>query len=324
MQTTIASILEGLTDHERADLNLAVLIAETDPERHPSWSNPAKPSWPRTVVDDMYTYTVQPAELEHLRDLTETSNFREKGVYDYIYAMQHCYETGTPYIAFFEDDVMLAEGWLVRTLLGIRDLEQMSPEPDSWLFMRLFNQERSIGWASHEIGGNNELWIVTGVGLLMCAIAWLIRRKWPAMRAHLDVPTMCLICLLVNPAIVVLFFQSGKASLLPHSPGVFDEPFGCCSQALVFPRAQAKAVIDFLRLRKDGQVDLFLDDLAREAGLKRFALYPVMAQHIGLSSARNTQESEAQAIWSVAYEDLDHTAVAEEHVRMVEEYYGVP
>ena len=55
--------------------------------------------------------------------------------------------------------------------------------------------------------------------------------------------------------------------------------------------------------------DLFLDDLAIEAGLKRYALYPVQAQHIGLDSARMTLEKEAQAIWSMAYEDLNPLAL---------------
>jgi hypothetical protein len=72
--------------------------------------------------------------------------------------------------------------------------------------------------------------------------------------------------------------------MLPPSPGVFNEPFGCCSQAMIFPRQQVPVLIDFLRRKQKGQVDLLLNELAIERGLARYALYPVQAQHIGWSA----------------------------------------
>lgn len=242
----------------------------------------------------------------------------------------------------FEDDTLLADGWLVRTLQGLRGLESKTAgDPNSWLFMRLFNQERSTGWASHQIGGNNEFWIILGVGLGIITIAAVAgavtrrlqhqQRQWQRQRTKKKAKTLqpdispstlfVLVCVL-NPALVLLFFQCGKASVLPPAPGLFEESFGCCSQAMVFPRAQAPLVMEYLRERGQGQIDLMLDRLAEETALARFALYPVLVQHIGVDSARKTERNEAQAIWSMAYEDLDEGVLARTHSRLVDGYYG--
>lgn len=238
----------------------------------------------------------------------------------------------------FEDDILLADGWLVRTLQGLRVLESKTAgNPNSWLFMRLFNQERSTGWASHQIGGNNEFWIIPGVGLGIMTIAAvagavtrrLRQRQWQrtkkkakALQPDISPSTLFVLVCVLNPALVLLFFQCGKASVLPPAPGVFEESFGCCSQAMVFPRAQAPLVMEYLRERGQGQIDLMLDRLAEETALERFALYPVLVQHIGVDSARKTERNEAQAIWSMAYEDLDEGVLARTHSRLVDEYYG--
>ena len=71
----------------------------------------------------MYTYNATDAEKDHLRLLKETAVYAEKGVYDYIHALRRCYDTGAPYIGIFEDDILLADGWIVRTL---RSLSQVS------------------------------------------------------------------------------------------------------------------------------------------------------------------------------------------------------
>jgi hypothetical protein len=41
----------------------------------------------------------------------------------------------------------------------------------------------------------------------------------------------------------------------------------------------------------------------------------------GLDSARNTEKSEAQAIWSMAFEDLDPSMLDRSHGQMVAQYY---
>ncbi|KAF4971328.1 hypothetical protein FZEAL_9878 [Fusarium zealandicum] len=314
-QTTIGSLLHGLTEQERADLHISVLIAETDPTRHPAWQQ----EWIREAVDDVFTYEVDAKQMKHLQHLEETAHYSEKGVHDYLYALERCYDTGAPYIGMFEDDILLARGWMVRTLRGVQEISS-SQQP--WLFMRLFNQERSIGWASREIGGNHEHWIIIGVGLVISVPILLARRRWRFARKHLDPGTLLVVVVILIPGLVVLFYQSGKASMLPPSPGVFNEPFGCCSQAMVFPRVEVPQVIKFLGEKKEGQVDLLLDEVALSSGLQRHALYPVQAQHIGIESARKTAKTEAQAIWSMAFEDLDPEMLKYDHRRMLESYHS--
>ncbi|KAF4471296.1 integral membrane [Fusarium albosuccineum] len=316
LQTTIGSLLHGLTEQERADLYISILIAETDPTRHPTWNE----EWVHRAVDDVYTYQVNATQRQHLRHLEETGRYGEKGVFDYTYALQRCYDTGAPYIGMFEDDIVLADGWMVRTLQGVQQIPRADTKQHPWLFMRLFNQERSIGWASRDIGGNSEHWIILGIGLGISLPFLLARKRWKGARKHLDLGTLFVVVVILVPGLVVLFYQSGKASLLPPSPGVFNEPFGCCSQAMIFPRDQVPLLIKSLRAKRQGQVDLMLDEFATSNGLDRYALYPVQAQHIGIDSARNTVKGEAQAIWSMAFEDLDPEVLEKEHRQMVKNY----
>lgn len=74
--------------------------------------------------------------------------------------------------------------------------------------------------------------------------------------------------------------------MLPPHPGVRKEGFGCCAQGLVFPRAKSPRVVEHLNARQSGQIDLMLDDLAKEDKLDRYALYPVQVQHIGMTLPR--------------------------------------
>ncbi|KAE8343325.1 hypothetical protein BDV24DRAFT_161762 [Aspergillus arachidicola] len=315
-QTSVASALATLTSQERQDLHVAILIAEPNPFRHPNWNT----TWLRTIVDTFTTYNASIAELSHLSHLQSTSNYAEKGIIDYTQALQLCHTTGAPYIALFEDDILLANTWFIRTLLG---LSQIPPsKANSWLFMRLFNQERSTGWANRAIGGNNEHWIILAIAVSISLVGYLARLQSRIARSWVDWGTLGVVVLVLNPAMVVLFFQAGKASVLPPSPGVFEEPFGCCSQAMVFPTETVPDIVHFLRSMGSGQVDLLLNRMAVEMQWGRWALYPIMAQHIGLDSARQTAKAEAQAIWSMAFEDLDPVVLEREHSRFVEEYYG--
>lgn len=108
-----------------------------------------------------------------------------------------------------------------------------------------------------------------------------MRKYSHLVRAYVDAEALGVLALVLNPALVILFFQSGKVTLLPPRPGVFAEALDCCSQALIFPRLQVPLIVEFLQEKNKGQVDLLLDNLADEDVSTRYALYPVQAQHIG-------------------------------------------
>lgn len=107
-------------------------------------------------------------ELERLED---QQDFSTKAVYDYTYALKRCYDTRAAWIVIFEDDILLADGWFVKTLQGISDIQRLfAASSNDWLFLRLFNQERSTGWASSIPGQNHETLISI---LIMIPTFWL-------------------------------------------------------------------------------------------------------------------------------------------------------
>ncbi|CAD0051425.1 unnamed protein product, partial [Aureobasidium pullulans] len=241
----VASALQGLSDCERQDLFLNILIAHTNTTEHPSTSL----NWLADSVDSLHGYDVSNQQLEHLQELELNKDFSAKAVFDYIHALSDCYETQADWIIIFEDDILLADGWFAKTKQAVQ---------------------------------------------------------------------IFVVCILAIPTFVVLFFQAGTASMLPPHPGVRKERFGCCAQGLVFPRAKAPRVVEYLNAKQSGQIDLMLDDLAREDKLDRYALYPLRA---GQSSVRGTTAHEAQAVWSMTFEDLDPKALRMSHARMLKDLY---
>ena len=251
---------------------------------------------------------------------------------DYTLALSHCHSaTFAPYIAVFEDDILLAEGWFARTLLALREVSQRMEARDQaqalaqgkqdtttssdrtsgrhpsnkWLYLRLFNQERSIGWSgTHPLSNNEPLLILLISPSVLLILLFLRRysRALPlglsysrALRSLLTPGVLAVLSVLLIPTIIVLFFASGKASLVGHGAGVYDEPFGCCSQALVFNRARVPGLVGYLRdnyaarpdlpseaRRKEvGKYDMMTRDYARGERLTRWSLYPVVVQHVG-------------------------------------------
>lgn len=210
-------------------------------------------------------------------------NYAKKGVFDYIYSLQHCLNTTeSPYIAMFEDDVILADGWLSYTLNNLSNLhKRVATNPQDWLFLRLFNQERSTAWASTKIGGNHEFVITIAIAIQLVALVLILRTRYPILHRYMKNWTLVVVCVVIIPAFIILFYQAGKASMLPPRPGVRAEPFGCCTQGMIFPRSSADIILDILKERGSGQLDIILNDMARDQGLTRYAQYPVMMQHLG-------------------------------------------
>ena len=299
---SVGSLLADLTTPERSSLYLSILYATDNPDAHPAYDQ----TWFNALADESYSYhdVLSQADRAHLHDLEVHGEFDEKGVFDYTLALQRCLDqTSAPLIAIFEDDVLVAQGWVARVLTEFREAQRLviqhSPEnlqevldegrpamanngTTGCIYLRLFNQERSTGWASLKIGENNELPISLSVSSALFLALWLLRRRTHSLRNNLTPAAMGVICLLAVPSFVVLFFQSGKASLLPPSPGVHEEDFGCCSQALVFNRLCVSDLIGYLRQERTGRCDMMTRDFAHERGWKRLSLYPMSVQHVGM------------------------------------------
>jgi hypothetical protein len=313
-QKSVASILQGLSPEERADIYISIFFANTDPTLHPSYHVP----WVRQVVDEVYSVPQEDKDFSRLQQLELDADFQAKGIADYVRGLRHCYDKQTPFILMFEGDILAGDGWLVKTRQA---LTKCSKDLHEWIYLRLFNQERSIGWASTKIGDHEEFKICLGIGLAIFSLARAFRlwtRSTPALTSN---ASLAVICILIVPSFVILFFQAGKASMLPPKPGVFAQNFGCCSQALLFPREQVLGLAEYLAASGRGQVDLLVNDYARQKPLLRYSLYPVQVQHIGIQSARNTTEDEARSIWSMAFEDKNPVKLDIEHRQLVESIY---
>ncbi|KAF2098818.1 hypothetical protein NA57DRAFT_76056 [Rhizodiscina lignyota] len=316
----VSSALANLKLAERENIDIRIYFANTKPEVHPAWH-----SWLDDVVDESFTASehVSGPLWERLERLEMDKDYVGKGRLDYTVALDRCWSNSSaPYIAIIEGDVLLAEGWLARTISGL--LHIAKTEHVDWLDLRLFGADVSIGWASKELLGNNVFWISLGVGLPVLMFLILLRRRSQTLNPHLSTPSLFIICFIAIPGFIILFFQAGKGSTLPVISGVHrQDTFGCCTQAQVFNRQQIPDLVEHMRNEEFNLPhDLAINQFRRDRGLARFALYPIIAQHFGFHSIINPNRSEEMPIWSIGFEDLKPSRLAQDHEKMVKEIYG--
>ncbi|KAI1823182.1 hypothetical protein F4861DRAFT_511750 [Xylaria intraflava] len=353
VETAVGSFLANMSRAERQAIHLKLFFADVpSPEtQHKSYNSLAD------IADHILTYPESlPAKDKKQKMVMLESWFKDhydgnaierKTVYDYAYALSQCVQTtNAPYIALFEDDILLADGWAAQTLKNLRTVREMmkgpgrhSPVPgrvepggpNSWIYLRMFNQERSFGWGGgYGFRSNNADVISLAVSTPLLAFLLLVRQHYRrrCVVRHLDGWVLLIICGIAVPLFVWLFFASGKASLLGSPLGVHEEWFGCCNQALVYNRQHAQALSDFLMTaattteKRAGRGDMLPKQFAWEHGLARLSAYPMMAQHLGRISAKDTKSVEAKRIWSMAFEDLKPCRLAHDHIKNVRELFG--
>ncbi|KAJ5223898.1 hypothetical protein N7468_008440 [Penicillium chermesinum] len=313
-EASIGSLLSDLDARERRALHLSILFANTDPTQHPSWGQ----KWVERLSDSVSSYNVSDAELAHLRELEEKRDYYEKGVYDYVYLLNTCLETGAPYIFILEDDVILADGWMIKTLNGLTELSQgQADRSTAWLYLRLFFTETSLSWQSTDYWYRNMplaffLVMVFGLTLLLA-----VRRRLPASRRWLDNWTLAAVCFIIIPTFTALVYMVGKYSLCPLKGVIEMNIFGCCTQGLVYPREQVPDLIAFLQDRKAGQTDSLIEEYASNSHLTRYAYAPQQIQHVGLKSSRGNLGINTQSTWAFWFEENDPQELKAEHEKLL-------
>jgi GR25 family glycosyltransferase involved in LPS biosynthesis len=251
-------------------------------------------------------FAIVPAS-SHFKDLT--SSFAS----DYDYALRKCYDTGAPYIAMFEDDIIFAEGWLIK---AVRALEELSSKhaQGSWIYLRLFFTETAMKWSDRDFWYRN-MWLAFALGVCgALAALHYVRRKLSITNL-----TVAVVSIVIVPAFIALLFMIGKYSLAPMQGVVPMEHGGCCTQALIFPREQILDLEDFLAHTEPGQTDTLIDDYSVGKGLKRFALVPQVVQHVGRKSSRDTNFIDTRSVWAFYFEASHQQQLHEEHERMAAE-----
>lgn len=237
---------------------------------------------------------------------------------DYVYLLNTCLETGAPYVFILEDDVILADGWMIKALNGLFELSRGPIERSaSWLYLRLFYTETSLSWQSTDYWYRNmplAFLLATASG---CAVLITTRRKWPKTRAWIDNWTVAAVCLVILPAFTALVYMIGKYSLMPLQGVVEMNIFGCCTQGLIYPREQVPGLIAFLQDRKAGQTDSMIEDYASRNQLMRYAFAPQQMQHVGLKSSRDNLDINTQSTWAFWFEENDPRKLKLEHDRLL-------
>ena len=238
---------------------------------------------------------------------------------DYVYVLEKCLnETDAPYVAIFEDDVIFADGWLVKTLNALGDAQLRASS--SWIYLRLFYTETSLGWqASEDFWYGHQVLTFSlsmgGVLLLLLLGKWYLR----PLDRRLDLFTIAILVCITAPAFTALVFMMGKYNLNPLRGVERMDKYGCCTQALVFPRSQTEGLLNYLKQRGDGQTDSLIEEYADSESLERYALAPQVVQHVGLISSRNNLEINAKSTWAFWFETQDPLELREEHDRLVSE-----
>ena len=112
----VGSLLEGLSAAERERVFLVLFVAQTEPSLHPAFQE----GWMGAIADRVLVYNVTEDRLAELKKWEQEGGlFRQKALFDYTYLMEACSESGTPYMALFEDDVIALDGWFHRTINAI-------------------------------------------------------------------------------------------------------------------------------------------------------------------------------------------------------------
>lgn len=127
LETSVGSLLDGLTKEERDDIYLIVFIPHTDPKVHPAYTQ----NWLYNLTDHVLLYDLPSEEMQHISGLEKGAGHREKGLFDYAYLLKACYAAETPYIAMFEDDIVAMDGWYHRTLAGLDKASTLSAQKDA-------------------------------------------------------------------------------------------------------------------------------------------------------------------------------------------------
>ena len=352
VDTAVGSFLANMSRPEREAIHLKLFFADVP---NPGAQHKSYPSLNLAdVADEFYTYkTTLPTNIRDftVKNLVEFASnhqnvhaLEKKSLHDYAFAINRCLQTtNAPYIAIFEDDIVLSEGWAAHTLVNLGKIEEMmrdpmrrNPErgriepgrPNSWLYLRLFNQERSFGWAGGSGFRSNNVHIISlAVSIPLLVILLVARRVLPRRLArHLDGWVLFIVCGVSVPIFLWLFYASGKASLIGSPVGVHEEFFGCCSQALVYNRQHAQALSDDLMSRMvhedGGRGDLATREFAWGRGLARLSAYPMVAQHLGEVSSSNTDSEETKRIWSMEFESLKPRKLQAEHERNIAQLFG--
>jgi len=287
-------------------------------------------TWVPAVVDNVYSaYDIsQPDELAELSQLADTSDMSaqaQKAGFDYMVALQHCLEhSQAPYVAIMEDDVVLADGALVRALKWSKTIEATMArrhKAGKWSHLQLFHGARPLVWSS-AVGMSAQVSVVL-MSLAVAALLFLRKRR--LLSPAVDNCFLLAICCLYIPAATFLFFFSGElpwassrgSGILAGAPPTDDAP------GIIFPRATLPSMLSCLKSTyKTLPHGLAIGECAATLELDSFSTASPRLQQIRPHPDLTTEEDTFGATWDPLFEDLDPRVLHEEHTALLREMYS--
>ena len=98
-------------------------------------------------------------------------------------------ESNAPYIVVLEDDIVLAEGWMAKTLRALLDIEEIFRNRNPWIYLRLFYTETALSWTSDDFAYRN-MPLVFALGITFALACLVSLRRFGICRAYSDNATI--------------------------------------------------------------------------------------------------------------------------------------
>lgn len=218
-----------------------------------------------------------------------------------------------------EDDIILADAWLAKTSQALREIETKSDFPtdpySNWLYFRIFWTETSMRWREEVDFWFRRMDLLIAIGSLCTLGVTLGVRQWTRANKWLDHYAIAVLCLVTTPAFIILAFMIGKYSLFPPRGVFVMNRYGCCSQALIFPRTQVEGMKNWFQAKGRQMVstDVMIDAYADEKGFERWSYAPQLVQHVGLRSSRDGKELDSRSTRAFWFDEMDPVRLRREH-----------
>ncbi|KAI0376756.1 integral membrane protein [Hypomontagnella monticulosa] len=321
LKETLGSILEGLDDMERRRIYLVVFLAHSEQSQHEDFQQP----WLVNMADSLPIYPSDGSTLDLVRKLEIQGDYEahaRKQKIDYSVLLNECASVNPKYTMTLEDDVIALDGWFHRALGALQAAAEKTRAlgRHNFLYLRVFYDGRLLGWNSEEW----PLYVETSVALLLLELSILFLMRWriTALRKNLTLPVISILCGICTPMLVGLYFAAGRNCMLPRPAGVhLMHKYGCCAQGLVYPQQQVvEHLIPLYRDTQDSHaaVDTFLEDWADGHDALRWAVTPVLVQHVGGKSSHGAGDQELGSLtddmpFDYSFELNDPVKLAQEH-----------
>ncbi|KAJ5811974.1 hypothetical protein N7474_008275 [Penicillium riverlandense] len=322
-RSAVGTVLEGLSETERADIYLITLIAHTDPPQHPAYNE----TWLHKVVDRVLLYNSTgvdiDVDIDYLRSLEATEKKMDaklKALFDYIFLLKACEAVGAPHIVILEDEIVAQDGWYHRTRAAIESAEEQTQEikASKWLYLCLFYT--ILGWNSRD-------WPIflfySVIAIAFVASSFLGYRQYqPSSRTIISNEIILIACGVCTPLLIGLYFAAGRATMCPIPQGVHQMPhYASCSQAFAFPRTRVSDIVGWYSEKGIREANNLLEEFADNKEI-RWAVTPSIVQHVGRNNSKTNKKGSVARLWNFEFEMNDPDVLREEHDRANNQGYS--